>query len=132
MSTDTQKPSEHAIRAAHRIIRNLYCSHESREADVLWIAEDIDQHAIAPAVADLQAEVARLKANIGCAREQRSTQYCAEVQGRDKRIAELEQSLAYFRSECINLNRKNIELVRGAPLERILSPKDPRVTDYTD
>lgn len=44
-------------------------------------------------VIELQAEVARLKANIGCAREQGSTQYCAEVLGRDKRIAELEEAL---------------------------------------
>lgn len=127
MNTGTQKPSEHAMRAA-TILYDATATDWHPES----VAPTIDKYAIAPAVADLQAEIARLKANIGCAREQLSTQYCAEVHGRDKRIAELEQSLAYFRSECINLNRKNIELVRGAPLERILSPDDPRVTDYTD
>lgn len=32
-------------------------------------------------VAELEAEVARLKANVGCARQQGSTQYCAEALG---------------------------------------------------
>lgn len=97
MNTNTQ-PSEHAMRAAKE-----WCMPQAKRPVVDSLAQCIDQHAIAPAVAE-----------------------------RDKRIAELEQSLAYFRSECINLTRKNIELVRGAPLERVLSPNDTRVTDYHD
>lgn len=42
---------------------------------------------------ELEAEIARLKASIGCARNQKSTQFCAEVLGRDKRIAELKEAL---------------------------------------
>jgi len=114
MNTDTQKPSEHA-----KFAGQAWLSPDNYPwSDLKKLIWHIDQHAISPAVAELQAqlqhkarelasatgylaeaqaEIARLKANIGCAREQGSTQYCAEVLGRDKRIAELEE-------ECRSIN----------------------------
>lgn len=47
-------------------------------------------------------------------------------------LAEAESSLKALRAECLRLSRENVELRRGAPLERVLSPNDSRVTDYTD
>lgn len=47
-------------------------------------------------------------------------------------IAELEESVSHLRAECLRLSRENIELRRGAPLEKVISPDDVRVTDYTD
>lgn len=61
-------------------------------------------------VAELQAEVARLKANVGCAREQRSTQYCAEVLGRDKRIVELERKNNQLRAKVAELEQDKARL----------------------
>lgn len=166
MSIDTKKPSEHAMGYALKFYREVATVFDEQIHDddefAVKMAHEIDQHAIAPAVAastqelmdfinnphrvhahylrigngwevwtservrgmekriaELEAEVdrlkrlcadcdqyqferanrlevelSRLKANIGCAREQGSTQYCAEVLGRDKRIAELEQLLS--------------------------------------
>lgn len=47
-------------------------------------------------------------------------------------LAEAESSLSAIRAECLRLSRENLELRRGALLERVISPNDSRVTEYTD
>jgi hypothetical protein len=62
---------------------------EARKADLFKFLHKRD-------VAALQARVAELEAALqkkGCARDQKTTQYCAEVISRDARIAELEAAL---------------------------------------
>lgn len=51
-------------------------------------------------IAPLVEEIDRLKANIGCARNQGTTQFCAEAVDAHKRIAELEAQLKDFRLAC--------------------------------
>lgn len=58
MSTDTQKPSEHAMIVSWRWLPTD--SHPTRER----LARDIDQHAIAPAVAERDKRIAELEAMV--------------------------------------------------------------------
>lgn len=77
MNTDTQKPSEHAMRAAKE-----WCMPQAKLPVVDSLASCIDQHAIAPAMFELHEKLTK--------RYQESLSKChARLEERDKRIAEL-------------------------------------------
>lgn len=68
----------------------------------LTVEESCANHSLNVIV--LQKRIAELEAalkNKGCARDQTTTQYCAEVIERDKRIAELEAALATARRDAM-------------------------------
>lgn len=71
MSTETQ-PSEHAMRAAAALDTNLYLSAEARQCALRNAARAIDQHAIAPAVAERDRRIAEL--------EQKANQFVKQLE----------------------------------------------------
>lgn len=93
MSTDTQKPSEHAVKAAKEWCGNIHEKH------IPWLDElatVIDQHAIAPAVAEATAKLEQelnTAHAVGSSYAKELAEARREVAERDKRIAELEEAL---------------------------------------
>lgn len=59
------------------------------EARQIEAAHNADCDAYEARIADLEGKLEDIRMNIGCARGQRTTQYCAELAGRDKVIADL-------------------------------------------
>lgn len=67
MNKNTTQPSDHAMafEAASRIAdRDLFCSHEARNSEIEGLAHIIDQHAIAPAVAERDRRISELEAHL--------------------------------------------------------------------